>query len=222
MCGISGLYSPHFENRANTVARMNQALVHRGPDDGGQFDGQVASIAMRRLCIIDLKTGHQPIANEDQTLQIVFNGEIYNYRELREQLLSTGRHSFKTTTDTEVILHLYEEYGEDTPKYLQGMFSFCVYDTKKNSLFLARDRFGEKPLFYYTARENTFAFSSEVTSLLEFEQVERTLDVESLFYFLHIGYCPSPLTVFKEIRELPPGLWKSAPIIARNTSPIRR
>ncbi len=207
MCGISGLYSPNFENRANTVARMNQALVHRGPDDGGQFDGQVASIAMRRLCIIDLTTGHQPIANEDQTLQIVFNGEIYNYRELREQLLSSGRHTFKTTTDTEVILHLYEEYGEDTPKYLQGMFSFCIYDTKKHSLFLARDRFGEKPLFYSVTRENTFAFSSEVTSLLELEQVERTLDVESLFYFLHIGYCPSPLTAFKEVRELPPGHW---------------
>ena len=207
MCGISGIYSPSFENRANTVARMNQALVHRGPDDGGQFDGQAASIAMRRLCIIDLKTGHQPISNEDNTLQIVFNGEIYNYRELRERLLASGRHTFKTTTDTEVILHLYEEYGEETPKHLQGMFSFCIYDTKNASLFLARDRFGEKPLFYSVIGGNTFAFSSEVTSLVEFEQIERTLDVESLFYFLHIGYCPSPLTIFKEIRELSPGHW---------------
>ncbi|HEX4947397.1 MAG TPA: asparagine synthase (glutamine-hydrolyzing) [Blastocatellia bacterium] len=207
MCGICGIYSPKLANRVETVAKMNQALLHRGPNDGGQYDGQVASIAMRRLTIIDLATGHQPIANEDNSLQIVFNGEIYNYRELREQLLATGRHTFKTSSDTEVILHLYEEYGEDTPKYLQGMFAFCIYDTKKDTLYLARDRFGEKPLFYSITGENSFAFSSEVTSLLEFAQVERKLDTESLLYFLNIGYCPTPLTAFKEIRELSPGHW---------------
>jgi len=186
---------------------MNQALVHRGPNDAGQYDGRAASIAMRRLTIIDLATGKQPIANEDNRLQIVFNGEIYNYRELREQLLATGRHTFKTSSDTEVILHLFEEYGEDTPKYLQGMFAFCIYDTKSETLYLARDRFGEKPLFYSIIGQNTFAFSSEVTSLLEFHQVERRLDTESLLYFLNIGYCPTPLTAFKEIRELSPGHW---------------
>ena len=207
MCGICGIYAPNFADRVETVARMNQALVHRGPDDAGQFDGQTASIAMRRLCIIDLTTGHQPIANEDGSLQIVFNGEIYNYRELRDQLLATGRHTFKTTSDTEVILHLYEEYGIDTPKYLHGMFAFCIYDTKNNSLFLARDRFGEKPLFYSVIEGKTLAFSSEVTSLLEGNQIERKLDVQALSYFLHIGYCPAPLTLFAGIRELPAAHW---------------
>lgn len=209
MCGICGISSPAFAGRTDTVARMNNALIHRGPNDAGQFDGQSSSIAMRRLCIIDLTTGHQPISNEDGTLQIVFNGEIYNYRELREKLLASGRHTFKTTSDTEVILHLYEEYGVEAPKQLQGMFAFCIYDTKNESLFLARDRFGEKPLFYSVIGRDTFVFSSEVASLLEFEQVERKLDIESLFYFLHVGYCPSPLTAFKEIKELPPGHWIS-------------
>jgi asparagine synthase (glutamine-hydrolysing) len=207
MCGICGISSPDYKGRVDTVARMNSALIHRGPNDAGQYDGRSSSIAMRRLCIIDLATGHQPISNEDGTLHIVFNGEIYNFRELREKLLSSGRHTFKTTSDTEVILHLYEEYGVETPKYLQGMFSFCIYDTKSESLFLARDRFGEKPLFYSIIKGSTFAFSSEVTSLLEFGWVERTLDVESLLYFLNIGYCPSPLTVFRGIRELPAGHW---------------
>lgn len=207
MCGICGLYAPGFERKSATVAKMNDALIHRGPNDAGQFDGQAASIAMRRLCIIDLKTGHQPIANEDNSLQIVFNGEIYNYLELRDKLIATGRHVFKTTSDTEVILHLYEEYGEDTPKYLQGMFAFCIYDTKNESLFLARDRFGEKPLFYTSNLKNSFAFSSEVTSLLEYEQVERKLDYESLLYYLHVGYCPTPLTLFQSIKELPAGHW---------------
>ncbi len=207
MCGICGVYSPDFADRVETVARMNQALLHRGPDDAGQFDGPMASIAMRRLCIIDLATGHQPISNEDNSLQIVFNGEIYNYRELREKLASTGRHSFKTTSDTEVILHLYEEYGFDTPKHLQGMFAFCIYDTKSHSLFFARDRFGEKPFFYTVIDGQTLAFSSEVTSLLECKQVERKLDLKALSYFLHVGYCPSPLTLFAGIKELPAGHW---------------
>jgi asparagine synthase (glutamine-hydrolysing) len=188
---------------------MNSALIHRGPDDEGQYNGRLGSIAMRRLSIIDLTTGHQPISNENATLHIVFNGEIYNYDELREKLLSSGHHTFKTTSDTEVILHLYEEYGVDTPKHLQGMFSFCIYDTQNESFFLARDRFGEKPLFYSVIDRDTFAFSSEITSLLEFEGIERQLDIEALSYYLHIGYSPSPLTLFKGVRELPAGHWLS-------------
>ena len=188
---------------------MNNALIHRGPNDVGQYDGRLASIAMRRLSIIDLTSGHQPISNENNSLHIVFNGEIYNYNELREGLIASGRHTFKTVSDTEVILHLYEEYGVDTPKYLHGMFSFCIYDTQAESFFLARDRFGEKPLFYSVIEEHTFAFSSEIASLLEFEGIERRLDLEALSYYLHIGYNPSPLTLFTGIRELPAGHWLS-------------
>ena len=207
MCGICGLSSTSYEDRVATVGRMNDALIHRGPNDAGQYDGYQSSIAMRRLSILDLTTGHQPIANEDQSLQIVFNGEIYNYRELREKLIATGRHIFKTTSDTEVILHLYEEYGQDAPKYLQGMFAFCIYDTKRESLFIARDRFGEKPLFYAKPTQGTFAFSSELTSLLEVKGIERKLDIEALSYFLHVGYVPTPLTLLKSVRELPAGHW---------------
>lgn len=208
MCGICGISSEAGrEDLKSVVAAMSQALYHRGPDDGGQFDAPQASIAMRRLSIIDLATGQQPIANEDQTLRIVFNGEIYNYRDLRQQLLASGRHRFTTSSDTEVILHLYEEHGLQTPALLHGMFTFCIHDRRDDSLFIARDRFGEKPLYYSVSGPRTFAFSSELASLLEFSAIDRKLSAEALYYYLHVGYLPSPLTMFSGVRELPAGHW---------------
>lgn len=184
---------------------MNRALTHRGPDDAGQFDDEECrgSLAMRRLSIIDLTTGHQPIFNEDQTKVIVFNGEIYNFQGLRKELEGKG-HRFQTSTDTEVILHLFEEDGDRAPERLHGMFAFAIYDRRASSLFLARDRFGEKPLYYSTAGGD-FAFSSEIESLLEWPGVARRLDYEALYYLLHLGYIPAPLTLFESIRQLPAG-----------------
>lgn len=207
MCGICGIasLSPN-DGLSSTVSVMNQALRHRGPDDSGQYSSDRCSIAMRRLAIIDLQGGHQPIANEDDTLHIVFNGEIYNYRELRDALESTGRHKFKTNSDTEVILHLYEEHKEATPGLLQGMFAFCIYNRSDHSLFLARDRFGEKPLFY-SAANTAFAFSSELSSLLEWNAVRRSINLDALFFYLRLGIAPSPLTLFAHVQQLTPGCW---------------
>lgn len=206
MCGICGYYKNKnkiADADIERVQRMNHAMIHRGPDEEGLRVFEQGVIAMRRLAIIDLSGGKQPISNEDETLFIVFNGEIYNYKALRKSLLDKG-HRFKTKSDTEVILHLYEEYGEDAPKYLKGMFAFCIYDTKNNSLFLARDRFGEKPLFYHLLDGN-FTFSSEIKSLLENKNIERKLDQSQLYYYLVYGYVPHPNTLLKNVKNLLPG-----------------
>jgi asparagine synthase (glutamine-hydrolysing) len=207
MCGICGITSaaPRY-SLASAVATMNAALSHRGPDDGGQFDDDTCSIAMRRLSIIDLATGHQPIDNEDKTLTIVFNGEIYNFAALRNELEKAGRHKFRTQTDTEVILHLYEDRRAETPSLLHGMFAFCVYNRREKTMFLARDRFGEKPL-YYSIQNEALAFSSEIDSLLRWSEIPRRLDYEALYYLLHLGYIPAPLTLFEGVRQLPAGHW---------------
>lgn len=185
---------------------MNIALAHRGPDDGGQFNDATCSIAMRRLSVIDLASGHQPINSEDGNLTIVFNGEIYNFAALRKQLEKNRRHVFRTHSDTEVILHLYEDHRSEMPKLLHGMFAFCIYDRRDKSLFLARDRFGEKPLYYSTLGE-TLAFSSEIDSLLSCSAIPRSIDYEALYYLLHLGHIPAPLTLFKDIKQLPAGHW---------------
>lgn len=188
---------------------MNQALVHRGPDGSGQFDGDGFSCAMRRLAIIDLAGGQQPLHNEDGALTIVFNGEIYNFQELRQRLLARG-HRFATASDTEVIVHLYEEHGAEALALLKGMFAFCVHDRRDGSLFLARDRFGEKPLYYWHDPHDPsagFAFSSEVRSLLELPLVPRRLDREALGYYLRLGMVPAPLTMLRDVRMLPAGHW---------------
>lgn len=207
MCGICGIGStaPRY-SLAGAVAKMNAALSHRGPDDGGQFDSDTCSIAMRRLSIIDLATGHQPIDNEDGSLTIVFNGEIYNFSPLRKQLEKTGRHDFRTQSDTEVILHLYEDRRSETPRLLHGMFAFCVYDRRDNTMFLARDRFGEKPL-YYSIQGEALAFSSELDSLLCWTEIRRRVDYEALYYLLHLGYIPPPLTLFEGVKQLPAAHW---------------
>lgn len=209
MCGICGIHTtiPHNDN-AQIVAKMNETLLHRGPDDSGQYTDAHCSLAMRRLSIIDLATGNQPITNEDGSLIIVFNGEIYNFQELRQELTRGNHHRFKTNSDTEVILHLFEEEGTNTPQRLHGMFAFCIYNQVENSLFISRDRFGEKPL-YYTIVDGTFAFSSELASLAQWYGMSRQVDRDALYYLLHLGYVPPGMTLFQSVKQLPAGHWLS-------------
>jgi asparagine synthase (glutamine-hydrolysing) len=207
MCGICGLISaPADIDHVAVVARMNALLVHRGPDDHGEYHDSTTAIAMRRLAIIDVAGGHQPMANEDGSLIIVFNGEIYNYRELRSELERTGRHRFRTQSDTEVVLHAFEEFGTGTPERIEGMFALCIYRTTDHSLFFARDRFGEKPLFYWQHGE-TLAFSSELASLLAWDAIPRRLDREALYFYLRRAIVPAPWTTFAGVRQLPAGHW---------------
>ncbi len=151
MCGICGIVSPNETPSMDLLQSMSRTMRHRGPDDEGFHTEPGAGLGFQRLSIIDLSGGHQPMSSADGTLHLVFNGEIYNYQKLRQMLEATGRHPFKTNSDTEVILHLYQEYGEDCVTHLRGMFAFALWDSKKKSLFMARDRFGKKPLVYAQA-----------------------------------------------------------------------
>ena len=204
MCGICGLYN--LDGRPvekGLIERMNSTLIHRGPDDDGyHIDGHIG-LGHRRLSIIDLNTGKQPIYNEDNTKVIVFNGEIYNFLELKEKLELKG-HQFKTKTDTEVILHGYEEWGAECVNYFRGMFAFAVWDDKNNTLFLARDRLGIKPL-YYCFDGRRIIFASELKAILEDPIVSRNLNFEALSDYLSFGYIPSPKTIFCSIQKLPAG-----------------
>jgi asparagine synthase (glutamine-hydrolysing) len=198
VCGICGIASTNGSAVTDRVAAMSSTLVHRGPDSFGEFsDGHVA-LAARRLSIIDLETGDQPIANEDGTLHVVQNGEIYNYRELRRELERAGHH-FRTQGDTEVLLHLYEEHGDRFAERLRGMFAIAIWDAGHRRLVLARDRFGIKPL-YYRATDKELAFASELRALPRGE-----IDLDALEAFLAFNSIPAPLTIFQEIRKLPPG-----------------
>src|SRR6266576_782614 len=198
MCGICGIASTNGSAVTDRVAAMSATLVHRGPDSFGEFsDGDIA-LAARRLSIIDLETGDQPIANEDGTLHVVQNGEIYNYRELRRELERAGHH-FRTQGDTEVLLHLYEEHGDRFAERLRGMFAIAIWDARRRRLVLARDRFGIKPL-YYRPTGSELAFASELRALPRGE-----IDLDALEAFLAFNSIPAPLTIFKEIRKLPPG-----------------
>ncbi len=198
MCGITGIYG--LEDK-NIIRKMTDIISHRGPDDRGYYNNENVSLGHRRLSIIDLsEKGKQPMTNEDGDIVIVYNGEIYNYKELREKLKN---HKFKSNTDTEVIIHLYEEYGEDCLGYLRGMFAFAIYDKKKNRIFLARDRLGIKPL-YYTKVGDTLVFASEIKSILQFG-VEREVDRVSLSNYLALRFVNGPRTMFKNIRKLQPG-----------------
>lgn len=204
MCGICGRYnygSGLPVERADLKA-MNDLIIHRGPDDEGYYEDKEAGLAMRRLSIIDLSTGHQPITNEDGKIWIVFNGEIYNYQELREGLLARG-HVFKTKSDTEVILHLYEEKGADFPKELRGMFAVAIWDRRFKRLVLARDRLGKKPLFY-AQTPSAFAFGSELRTLLKLPDLKRDIDPAAIDAYLALQYIPSPLSVFKSVKKLEP------------------
>jgi asparagine synthase (glutamine-hydrolysing) len=204
MCGICGIFllDPDRGLERPQLERMNRTMNHRGPDDEGYYVSGPVGLAMRRLSIIDLSGGRQPITNEDETLWIVFNGEIYNYPELRSELLSKG-HQFRTQSDTEVIVHLYEEMGEDCVTRLNGMFAFAIWDARQHRLFLARDRLGIKPLFYSYEPGQAFYFASEIKAILA-TSVDRKPDYQALYDYLSLMYVPTPATAFAAIRKLPP------------------
>lgn len=205
MCGICGIFlldSQASVDRA-VLGRMNHTMIHRGPDDEGYHVQGSIGLAMRRLSIIDLDSGRQPITNEDESLWIVFNGEIYNYPELMQDLISRG-HRFRTRSDTEVILHLYEEMGDQCVTRLHGMFSFAIWDSNQRRLLLARDRLGIKPLFYSFLPHGHLIFASEIKAILQ-TQVSREPDYQALYDYLSLMYVPTPATAFAAIRKLPPG-----------------
>ena len=214
MCGICGIAGPGADVEA--VRRMNARLVHRGPDSDGEFAADGVALAMRRLSIIDLEHGDQPIANEDGTVTVVQNGEIYNYRELRRELEGRG-HRFRTASDTEVLVHLYEEHGEDFAERLRGMFAIAIWDARERRLLLARDRFGIKPL-YYRLRDGALSFASELKALLEQPGFSREIDPRAVAAFLAFNSIPAPLTIFAEARKLPPGtlaVWRDGELRQR-------
>lgn len=207
MCGIAGIY---LEDKGRLVdnsmlQEMCSVLGHRGPDDTGYFLDKNMGLGMRRLSIIDLAQGHQPIHNEDKTLQVVFNGEIYNYLELRAELIKKG-HAFYTNSDTEVIAHLYEEKKEYFLNDLNGMFALAVLDLRQRQLFIARDRLGIKPLYYYR-KNGVFVFASEVKAILTLPCLRKEIDECSLYNFFSLNYVPGPSTMFKDIKQLLPGYY---------------
>lgn len=211
MCGITGfvdLWSATATReesaRDSLLNNMCRVIRHRGPDDQGVLVKEGVALGMRRLSIIDLAGGHQPISGEDGSATIVFNGEIYNFLELKPQLENRG-HVFKTHSDTEAIVHAYEEYGASCVQHLRGMFAFAIWDDRKQQLFVARDRVGKKPLYYTTTRNGTFVFGSELKSLLQHPDVPRDTNPEALDAYLTLGYVPDPLSIFRNIHKLPPG-----------------
>ena len=205
MCGICGLVSldgASSPDRA-ALATMNETMAHRGPDSEGTLVDGPVGLAVRRLSIIDLEGGDQPIGNEDRSVQVVQNGEIYNYRELRAELERRG-HRFSTRSDTEVLVHLYEERGLRFVDALRGMFALALWDSRQRRLVLARDRFGIKPLYYRIAGP-TLSFGSELKALLSVPGFEREVDLDALEAFLAFNSIPAPLTIFSGVRKLPPG-----------------
>lgn len=200
MCGIAGIIgSPSQDGR---IKRMLDALRHRGPDDVGTYSGAGAILGQRRLSIIDVAGGRQPIANEDETKWVICNGEIYNYQELRKELAAKG-HCFSTLSDSEVILHLYEEVGEHCVERLRGMFAFAIWDAKNRVLFAARDRLGQKP-FYFVQRGREFAFASEIKGLLAWDPLLAELDPEALDQYLTLRIIAPPRSMFRQINKLAP------------------
>lgn len=205
MCGICGYVNIDKGSAAeeDILKRMCGALVHRGPDDEGIYIKDNIALGHRRLSIIDLALGHQPIFNEDSSVAVIHNGEIYNFPELKENLSKKG-HLFKTRSDTETIVHAYEEYGEDCVRYIDGMFAFAIWDSRKKTLFLARDRFGKKPL-YYGLFGGHFIFSSELKAMLKHPAVRKEIDLRALSKYLAYEYIPAPYSIFKNIYKLKAG-----------------
>lgn len=201
MCGICGKVNLAGV-RQNDVQVMMDAITHRGPDGQGLYRNGVVGFGHRRLSIIDLHTGAQPLSNEDGTVWITFNGEIYNYRELHKRLTQLG-HRFRTQTDTEVIVHLYEEYGQDCVKHLRGMFAFAIWDEKRRRLFAARDRLGQKP-FFFVQRGHELFFASEIKALLALDPSLAELDLASLDQYLTLRLIAPPRSMFRSIRKLAP------------------
>jgi asparagine synthase (glutamine-hydrolysing) len=211
MCGIVGVARSRQgpEITRDEIVRMTDVIRHRGPDEDGVHIGPHVGLGMRRLSIIDLAEGHQPVYNEDRSIALVFNGEIYNYRELRRELISRG-HVLRTHSDTETIVHLYEDYGADCVNHLRGMFAFALWDEQKQRLLLARDRFGIKPLYVATT-ESRIVFASELKALFEVGSIENNLDWRAIEAYFRLGYIPAPYTPFVGVRKLEPGhllLWQ--------------
>jgi asparagine synthase (glutamine-hydrolysing) len=205
MCGIAGIRLIDDQINPRVLDEMCDLLHHRGPDDRGTFVEKGIGLSMRRLSIIDLSTGKQPIFNEDRSMCIVFNGEIYNFMELRSELEKRG-HKFSTNSDTEVILHLYEDNGENCVQYLRGMFAFAIWDKNRERLFIARDRFGIKPLYFFW-NNKVFLFASEIKSILAFPTFKRELDLEAVQQYFTFLYVPRERTLFKGISKLLPGCY---------------
>src|SRR3990172_1889670 len=205
MCGICGIVKFDADDSVSPglLDAMTDRISHRGPDDFCYFVQDNVGLGHRRLSIIDLRGGKQPIFNEDGSIVIVFNGEIYNYAELTAELIARG-HVFKTRSDTEAIVHAYEEYGDDCVTRLRGMFAFALWDRRKQRLLLVRDRLGIKPLYYHHGRES-FVFASEIKSLLEAPGIPREVDETALNLYLSLRYVPGPRTMFREIFKLQPG-----------------
>ncbi len=205
MCGLTGIfeYRRPTEISKDQVHRMNETIVHRGPDDEGVLVGPGIGLGFRRLSIIDVAGGHQPISNEDGSIWVMLNGEIYNYPELRKELLERG-HMLATRSDTETIVHLYEEYGESCFSRLRGMFAIVIWDAKKRKLLLARDRVGKKPLFY-AADQQRIIFGSELKALLASDDFSREMDLHALSDYFSFGYIPAPKTIYQAARKVLPG-----------------
>ena len=211
MCGIAGFIRRDGEDATACLSKMTDALAHRGPDDSGAYITTASHGALRvalghrRLAIIDLVAGHQPIADESGQIQLVFNGEIYNYRELRRELKDRG-HAFSTNSDTEVLLRAYQEFGPRCVERLCGMFAFAVWDGRTETLILARDRFGKKPLFV-VQDEGSIAFASEIKALLAYSRTVHEVNPDAVWDYLAYRYVPAPATLFRQIRKVPPGSW---------------
>lgn len=205
MCGICGVVSfePSQVTDKSILEKMNNTLRHRGPDDEGYYQDSRASLAMRRLSIIDLFTGQQPISNESGDIWVVYNGEIYNFQPVRADLESRG-HMFKTQTDTEIIVHAYEEYGDECVKHFNGMFALALWDSRRCRLLLARDQMGIKPLYYWKGRDK-LVFGSELKSLTAHPDVPRRINLAAIDLFLSLEYIPSPMTIHEDVFKLPPG-----------------
>ena len=206
MCGICG-FTGQLENREDVLKRMTEVITHRGPDSDGYFSDDSINMGFRRLSIIDLDAGHQPIYNEDKTLVVTFNGEIYNYKELRAKLIKRG-HRFYTDTDSEVLVHGFEEWREDLLLKLRGMFGFAIYNTVDKSLFIARDFFGIKPM-HYAQVEGEFVYASEIKSILEYPKYVKRFNRRALDTYLSFQYAVPPETFFEDVFCLMPGhyLW---------------
>jgi asparagine synthase (glutamine-hydrolysing) len=203
MCGIAGIYDASTATNPQVVRDMTAAMVHRGPDgDGFHFDGRVG-LGMRRLAIMDVEHGDQPLFDESRDIAVVFNGEIYNQRELRRDLEGRG-HSFRSGSDGEVLPHLYEEYGHDFLRHLNGIFAIALWDAREQTLIVARDRFGVKPMYWSASGEGRISFASELKALLEDDSVERVLDIAAIDQFLTYRFFPSPSTPYAGVRKLPP------------------
>jgi asparagine synthase (glutamine-hydrolysing) len=205
MCGICGLVASGGVPDRDALERMNDTLVHRGPDSAGMVVTGSVGLAARRLSIIDLETGDQPIANEDRTVHVVQNGEIYNHAELRRELEAQGHRMRTDHSDTEVLVHLYEQHGPSFAERLRGMFAVAIWDTRTRCLVLARDRFGIKPLHWARLADGGLAFGSELKCMLAAPGFSREIDPDAVEAFLAFNSIPAPLTIYRSARKLPPG-----------------